>query len=119
MSFRTPRSESLSATSGVSAKNAAGRTATSTCRVPFVTEKAYPENEAVVTTTIARGSERPVSTAFLYEHRVGRRGQYEIFSRDLDEVGGAYKHVLFDSHRSGSILSGGGEIKVSEGRRGL
>ena len=82
---------------------------------PFVTEKAYPENEAVVTATIADGDGRPVSTAFLYEHRVGRRGQYEIFSRDLDEVGGAYKHVLFDSHRSGSIFSGGGEIKVQKG----
>jgi cytochrome c553 len=82
---------------------------------PFVTEKAYPENEAVVTATMARGSGRPVSTAFLYEHRVGRRGQYEIFSRDLDEVGGAYKHVLFDSHRSGSIVSGGGEIKAQRG----
>ncbi len=47
---------------------------------PFVTEKAYPENEAVLTTTFARGSERAaVSTEFLYEHRVGRRGQYEIF----------------------------------------
>lgn len=82
---------------------------------PFVTEKAYPENEAVLTSTIARGGERAVSSVFLYEHRVGRRGQYEIFARDVDEIGGAYKHVLFDSHRSGSIVSGGGEIKVQTG----
>ena len=79
----------------------------------LVTEKAYPENEAVVTTTFARGDTRP-RTEFLYEHRVGRRGQYEIFAQDVDEIGGAYKHVLFDSWRRGSILSGGGEIKFNE-----
>ncbi|HKY20773.1 MAG TPA: cytochrome c [Vicinamibacterales bacterium] len=78
---------------------------------PFVTEKAYPENEAVMTATMARGSGRAVSSVFLYEQRIGRRGQFEIFARDVDQVGGAYKHVLFDSHRTGSIVSGGGEIK--------
>ena len=82
---------------------------------PFVTEKAYPENEAVVTATMGRGGERAVSSVFLYEHRVGRRGQYEIFARDVDEIGGAYKHVMLDSHRSGSIFSGGGEVKVQTG----
>jgi mono/diheme cytochrome c family protein len=82
---------------------------------PLVTEKAYPENEAVVTSTIARGDARAVSSVFVYEHRMGRRGQYEIFARDVDEIGGAYKHVLFDSHRTGSIVSGGGEIKVQTG----
>lgn len=79
---------------------------------PFVTEKAYPENEAVVTTTLARNGGRAVTSVFLYEHRVGHRGQYEIFARDLDEIGGAYKHVLFASHRTGSIVAGGGEVKA-------
>jgi mono/diheme cytochrome c family protein len=79
---------------------------------PFATEKAFPENEAVLTMTVARGSGRGISNEFLYEHRVGRRGQYEIFVRDVDEIGGAYKHVLFASHRSGWIVSGGGEIKA-------
>jgi mono/diheme cytochrome c family protein len=81
---------------------------------PFVTEKAYPENEAVVTMTLGRGSAKRFSSEFLYEHRVGRRGQYEVFARDVDEIGGAYKHVLFDSLRRGSILSAGGEIKIEE-----
>ena len=80
----------------------------------LVTEKAYPENEAVMTTTVSRGDGRRVSSEFLYERRAGRRGQYEIFARDVDEIGGAYKHVLFDSHRHGSILAGGGEVKFSE-----
>ena len=82
---------------------------------PFATEKAFPENEAVVTTTVERGSARGVSSEFLYERRIGRRGQYEIFMRDVDEIGGAYKHVLFASHRSGSIVSGGGEINIQSG----
>jgi mono/diheme cytochrome c family protein len=82
---------------------------------PFATEKAFPENEAVLTMTVARGSGRGISSEFLYEHRVGRRGQYEIFVRDVDEIGGAYKQVLFASHRGGSIFSGGGEIKAQSG----
>lgn len=79
---------------------------------PFATEKAYPENEAVITATVARHADRAVSQVFLYERRVGRRGQYEIFARDVEEIGGAYKHVLFDSHRAGSIVAAGGEIKA-------
>lgn len=79
---------------------------------PFVTEKAYPENEAVMTSTFARRGDRAVTNVFVYEQRLGRRGQYEIFARDLDEVGGAYKHVLFDNHSTGSIVSGGGEVKA-------
>ena len=80
----------------------------------LVTEKAFPENEAVVTTTVGRGDADRVTNQFVYEHRVGRRGQYEVFVQDVDEVGGAYKHVLFDNLRRGSILAGGGEIAVSE-----
>ena len=38
--------------------------------------KGVPENEGVLTTSIAEGS---VGNQFLYEHRVGRRGQYEVF----------------------------------------
>jgi mono/diheme cytochrome c family protein len=80
----------------------------------IVTEKAFPENEAVVTSTFSRVDGERVTNAFVYEHRVGRRGQYEIFAEDLDEIGGAYKHVIFDSHSHGSILSGGGEIKFND-----
>ena len=79
---------------------------------PFVTEKAFPENEAVLTATIVP-STSVGQHQFLYEHRVGRRGQYEIFVPfDLQEsaaiawqlacgdIGAAYKHVLFDSLRT-------------------
>jgi mono/diheme cytochrome c family protein len=95
---------------------------------PFVTEKAFPENEAVLTTTLVPGHERSLGNQFLYEHRVGRRGQYEVFVPfDLREssannwqigvgdIGAAYKHVLYDSLPRGSIFSAGGEFKLPTG----
>lgn len=95
---------------------------------PFVTEKAYPENEAVLTTTVVTGHQRLVSNEFLYEHRVGKRGQYEIilpfdlrrttntnWNIGIGDVGAAYKHVLFASRARGSIASAGGEITFATG----
>jgi mono/diheme cytochrome c family protein len=95
---------------------------------PFVTEKAFPENEAVLTTTMASGHDRSVGTQFLYEHRVGRRGQYEIFvpfdlrasaastwQAGIGDLGAAYKHVLYDSLSRGSIFSAGGEVTLPTG----
>ena len=95
---------------------------------PFVTEKAFPENEAVLTTSIVPEHESSLSNQFLYEHRVGRRGQYEVFvpfdlheSADngwqagLGDLGAAYKHVVYDSLARGSILSLGGELSLPTG----
>jgi hypothetical protein len=95
---------------------------------PFVTEKAFPENEAVLTTAIVPGHERSVGNQFLYEHRVGRRGQYELFvpfdlrrseasswQAGVGDIGAAYKHVLYDSLSRGSILSAGGEFTLPTG----
>jgi mono/diheme cytochrome c family protein len=94
----------------------------------FITEKAFPENEAVLTTTIVPGNEGSVGNQFLYEHRVGRRGQYEVFvplemqqaaagswQAGLGDIGAAYKHVLYDSRPRGSILSAGGEFTLPTG----
>ncbi|HUP39286.1 MAG TPA: cytochrome c, partial [Vicinamibacterales bacterium] len=85
---------------------------------PFVTEKAFPENEAVLTTTIVPSHARSIGNQFVYEHRVGRRGQYELFvpldfqqsaanawQLGVGDIGAAYKHVLFDSLTRGSIVS--------------
>jgi hypothetical protein len=96
---------------------------------PFVTEKAFPENEAVLTTTIVPSHEKGVSNDFLYEHRVGKRGQYEInvplafqqgsggsWAAGVGDIAAAYKHVLFDSFPRGAILSAGGEVKFPTGR---
>jgi hypothetical protein len=95
---------------------------------PFVTEKAFPENEAVLTTTMGFSRERTLGNQFLYEHRVGRRGQYEVFvpfdlrqstasawMAGVGDIGAAYKHVLFDSLSRGSIFSAGGELTLPTG----
>jgi hypothetical protein len=95
---------------------------------PFVTEKAFPENEAVLTTTIVPSHERSLGNQFLYEHRVGRRGQYELFlpldlhksatngwQIGMGDIGAAYKHVVYDSLPRGSILSAGGEVTLPTG----
>jgi mono/diheme cytochrome c family protein len=95
---------------------------------PFVTEKAFPENEAVLTTTIVTSGEPSFGNQFLYEHRVGRRGQYELFvplnlhesetdgwQMGVGDIGAAYKHVVYDSLQRGSILSAGGEFTLPTG----
>ena len=95
---------------------------------PFVTEKAFPENEAVLTAAVATGRDRSIETQLLYEHRVGRRGQYEVFvpfaahesaaagwQLGVGDIGAAYKHVLYDSLPRGSIVSAGGELKFPTG----
>jgi mono/diheme cytochrome c family protein len=94
----------------------------------LVTEKAFPENEAVVTTSFSRDGANAIGNEFLYERRVGRRGQYEIivpfdlketatgqWRSGIGDIAGAYKHVLFDSSPRGSILSAGAEVVLPTG----
>lgn len=85
---------------------------------PLLTEKAFPENEAVVTTTFEGGSNGAVSNSLVYEHRIGARGQYEIvvpFNQRLGDVAVAAKRVLFADVHAGSIVSIGGEITFPTG----
>ncbi len=95
---------------------------------PFVTEKAFPENEAVLTTSIVAEHESSIGNQFLYEHRVGRRGQYQVFvplelhessgngwQAGIGDIGAAYKHVVYESLPRGSILSLGGELSLPTG----
>jgi mono/diheme cytochrome c family protein len=102
---------------------------------PLRTEKAFPENEAVLTTTIDTTGRGAVTNEFLYERRLGSRTQYEIkvpllvrstsgpsgWERGLGDVAAGLKHVLYHSHERGTILSGGGEVIVPTGKedRGL
>jgi hypothetical protein len=96
---------------------------------PLVTEKAFPENEAVLTTTIDATGPDAIGNAFVYERRLGSRTQYEIvvpfnlqkgtatgWARGLGDIGVAAKRVLFHSLEHGSILSAGGEITFPTGK---
>lgn len=95
------------------------------------TEKAFPENEAVLTVDASDGA---VGNELLYERRLGARSQIEIavpidFARDADgtwqrglgDLAVALKHSAFHSLDSGSILSLAGEVVFSTGKqeRGL
>jgi mono/diheme cytochrome c family protein len=96
---------------------------------PLITEKAFPENEALLTMAYDRGEGASISSAVVYEHRIAARGQYELvlpfnlhrpqnggyWNSGLGDVAVAYKHVLFDRIATGSILSAGGEVSVPTG----
>jgi mono/diheme cytochrome c family protein len=94
----------------------------------LVTEKAFPEDEAVITTSIDAQGAPAVSQRIVYERRFGARNQVEVaapFSfRDKDSGGWAggvgdialgYKRALFHSLRSGSIVSVTGECALPTG----
>ncbi len=95
---------------------------------PLVTEKAFPENESVMSTTVSRDGDASVENTFIYERRLGRRSQYELavpftfqqedssWNRGLGDVAFALKHVLFDSLSTGTILSAGGEMLFPTGK---
>ena len=96
---------------------------------PLVTEKAFPENESVYTTTIGSGV---FGNEFLYERRIGSRTQWELvvpvdvqksgrgdWSRGLGDVAFAVKRVLAHSLAGGRIFSVAGEIIFPTGKEQL
>ena len=95
----------------------------------LVTEKAFPENEAVYTATVAGDG---VGNAFLYERRLGSRTQWEVvvpidlhdagsggWTRGLGDVAVAVKRVLFHDGEAGRILSAAGEVIFPTGKEAL
>jgi hypothetical protein len=91
------------------------------------TEKAFPEDEAVLQTAIDTKSPRNISHRLVYEQRFGIRDQFEMIvpfglrregsSRfgGIGDVAFGYKRMLASSLRTGSIFSASGEIKVPTG----
>lgn len=89
----------------------------------LVTEKAFPENEAVFTTSIATKGRNAWGNDFLYEQRIGARSQVEIvvplnmqeqatggWSSGVGDIAVAAKHAVFHSVEKGAILSVAGEV---------
>jgi mono/diheme cytochrome c family protein len=85
----------------------------------LVTEKAFPEDEAVLSTTIASGV---FVNEFLYERRIGARTQYEVkvpvaavqegdagWRRGLGDVAAAIKHAFHHSLKQGRIFAAAAE----------
>lgn len=101
----------------------------------LLTEKAYPEDEAVIEGSFKTAGDDAYSFNFLWEQRFGTRNQMEIslpIQRvDLGDNDGwvtgagdlalGVKHVISHSYENGSILSVGGEYILATGdeTRGL
>jgi len=97
----------------------------------LVTEKAFPENEALLTVAASGGDE--FATAALYERRVGARTQFEIavpfvgqqgdasWTQGLGDMAVAVKHVLHHNLARGTIVSAAAEVTLPTGSesRGL
>jgi len=98
---------------------------------PLVTEKAYPEDEAVLSTSIDMENEGNVLNELVYEHRFGARNQLEIVvpfgfqesvagnwrGGQLGDLAVGIKRVLYHNINSGSILSVTGEVILPTGDR--
>jgi mono/diheme cytochrome c family protein len=94
------------------------------------TEKAFPEDEWVLTSAINTTGSGAVESKLIYEKRFGARNQFElvtpynVLQRENGKwIGGigdmvlGYKRVLFSNISSGSILSFQGEVKTPTGNR--
>ena len=94
---------------------------------PLFTEKAFPENEFLLTTTVDHGVNTAVGDSLLYEHRIGARAQYEVsvpinvqkgtgsWTPGLGDVTLAFKRVIYDSRTRGRIVSAGSEVLLPTG----
>jgi len=94
----------------------------------LLTEKAYPEDESVVSTAITRGGEGSIISDIIYERRLGSRAQIELIipvgsqKRGGDWSNGllgdvilGLKQTLFHSLARGAIASIAGEISLPTG----
>jgi len=105
---------------------------------PLVTEKAYPEDEAVITSAIATESPSSISNKLIYEKRFGARNQFEVivpfgwkdnggtglppgdsgdWTGGIGDIAVGAKRALFHSLKHGSIFSVAGELALPTGDR--
>jgi hypothetical protein len=95
---------------------------------PLVTEKAFPEDEFVLSTAVATRSPRNVDSKLVYEQRFLRRQQFEVIvpfgvakmedgSREagIGDIAAGAKSTLLASLETGSILSVAGEVALPTG----
>ena len=98
----------------------------------LITEKAFPENETLVTASFLSGPAHATSTALLHERRFGSRTMMEFnvpfdtqqtdtgqLNYGLGDVAIAVKRDLFHSVASGSIVSIGEEVALPTGKESL
>jgi mono/diheme cytochrome c family protein len=94
----------------------------------LVTEKAFPENEVLVTTNVPTQYTDRVETRFVYERRVGPLSQFEVtmpfnvvkwpggWNRGLGDIDLGFKQVVVHNANTGSIVSGAVELTFPTGK---
>jgi mono/diheme cytochrome c family protein len=95
---------------------------------PLTTEKAFPEDETVISTAVSAHRAPDISHEIVYEHRLGNRNQLEVsiplaslhdqtgtVARGVGDVGVGMKRVLFAS--ANSIVSAQGELIMPTGNK--
>ena len=100
----------------------------------MATEKAFPEDETVLTTTVNANQAAGISTVVTYEQRIGVKSQLELtvpFNFQKQNTGSwfagpgdlvlGFKRLIAHSSKTGSIFSLQGEVNVPTGNasRGL
>jgi cytochrome c553 len=96
---------------------------------PLVTEKAFPEDELVATSTVNTKGTGEVANKIIYEQRIGATTQIELIVpfKSAQQTDGAWvtglgdvafgaKQVLFHSLKMGTILSLAGEVILPTGK---
>ena len=100
---------------------------------PLVTEKAFPEDEAVLAMTVNEDADS-ITGKFIYEQRFGARNQWEVmvpfgwskrlvappdpetkWGSSLGDIAVAVKRAFYHDLKRGSILSGSAELIVPTG----
>jgi hypothetical protein len=95
---------------------------------PLFTEKAFPEDEAVVTANYDNGDGHAFELELLYEKRFGPVGMMEIAvplasidsptggrETGVGDIAIGYKHTVYSNLASGNIVSLGGEVILPSG----
>jgi hypothetical protein len=97
---------------------------------PLNTEKAFPENETVITTAVGARRVHDVTNTIAYEQRIGAKSQIEVSvpftvihaasgtaNGGIGDIGLGLKRVLFSSMHTGSIASVQGEVVFPTGNK--
>ncbi len=93
----------------------------------FFTEKAFPENESVITSAVSTSGPANISNSIIYEHRIGSRGQYELSvpidkqdaNAGLGDVEVAIRRTFLHSVDRGNIFAAGAAVTLPTGSESL
>ena len=95
----------------------------------FFTEKAFPENETVLTTSVSTKGDKAIGNELVYERRLGARNQLEVivpidfqqqangqfWLKSIGDVAFALRRTFLASASSGTVAAAGAEMILPTG----